>query len=80
MKITHFVNGETSRIHISGPFWQLNKARRIAAAGLHIASFNKWEAVGLTFKITLYGQNRHVLRAYKAVAAEQGSDKCPFWF
>jgi hypothetical protein len=77
MKITHFVNGETSRIHISGPFWQLNKARRIAAAGLHIAPVNKWEAVGLTFKITLYGQKRQLQLNRGAINAHYGFNSAP---
>jgi|GEM_PF-910781 len=80
MKIVHICEGEGSRILITGPFWQLNRARRIAEAGLHSAPVRKYMDTGLTFQITLYGANRHVLRAYKAVIAEHGGMECPFWF
>ena len=53
MKITYSVEGAYARIWLTGPFWQLAKARRIADAGLDESPVNAWESRGLTFQITL---------------------------
>ncbi|WP_460646020.1 hypothetical protein [Leclercia adecarboxylata] len=68
MKITYSNEGTHARIWITGPFWQLGKARRLADVGLMASPVNSWESKGLTFQITLYGKSSHVLRAYKAIA------------
>ncbi len=68
MKITYSDEGAHARIWLTGPFWQLGMARRVADAGLMASSVHSWESKGLTFQITLYGKNSHVLRAYKAIA------------
>ncbi|MEK6487308.1 hypothetical protein WNJ68_06535 [Klebsiella grimontii] len=68
MKITYSDEGAYARIWLTGPFWQLAKARRIADAGLDESPVNTWESHGLTFQITLYGKNAYVLKAYKAMA------------
>lgn len=68
MKITYSDEGAYSRIWLTGPFWQLAKAMRIADAGLDESPVNTWESRGLTFQITLYGKSTYVLRAYKAMA------------
>lgn len=68
MKITYSDEGAHACIWLTGPFWQLSRARRIADAGLMASPVNSWESQGLTFQITLYGTNSHVLRAYKAIA------------
>ncbi|HHS9692464.1 hypothetical protein [Klebsiella michiganensis] len=68
MKITYSDEGAYARIWLTGPFWQLAKARRIADAGLDESPVNAWESHGITFQITLYGKNAYVLRAYKAMA------------
>ncbi|EFH3473544.1 hypothetical protein [Escherichia coli] len=68
MKITYSDEGDYSRIWLTGPFWQLAMARRIADAGLHSSPVNTWESRGITFQITLYGKSAYVLRAYKAMA------------
>ncbi|MRT14983.1 hypothetical protein GJV07_22150 [Enterobacteriaceae bacterium RIT711] len=70
MKIAYSDEGEYSRIWITGPFWQLRKAQRIADAGSNSSPVRRCEIKGLTFQITLYGKNAHVLRAYKALARE----------
>ncbi|HCD4405448.1 hypothetical protein LPP96_12830 [Klebsiella pneumoniae] len=67
MKITYSDEGAYARIWLTGPFWQLAKARRIADAGLDESPVNTLESRGLTFQITLYGKNAYVLRAYKAM-------------
>ena len=67
MKITYSDEGAYARIWLTGPFWQLAKARRIADAGLDESPVNTWESRGLTVQITLYGKNAYVLRAYKAM-------------
>lgn len=56
MKITYSDEGAYARIWLTGPFWQLAKARRIADAGLDESPVNTWESRGLTFQITLYGK------------------------
>ncbi|HBS2774560.1 TPA: hypothetical protein MAE48_005544 [Klebsiella quasipneumoniae subsp. similipneumoniae] len=68
MKITYSDEGTYSRIWLTGPFWQLAMARRIADAGLYASPVNTWESRGITFQITLYGKSAYVLRAYKAMA------------
>ena len=68
MKITYSDEGVYARIWLTGPFWQLAKARRIADAGLDESPVNTWESRGITFQITLYGNSAYVLRAYKAMA------------
>ena len=68
MKITYSDEGTHARIWLTGPFWQLSKARRVAGAGLMASPVSSWESKGLAFQITLYGKNSHVLRAYKAIA------------
>ncbi|GJK06193.1 hypothetical protein TUM17574_47440 [Klebsiella pneumoniae] len=68
MKITYSDEGAYSRIWLTGPFWQLAMARRIADAGLYASPVNTWESRGITFQITLYGKSAYVLRAYKAMA------------
>lgn len=68
MKISYSDEGSYARIWLTGPFWQLRKARRIAEMGLMASPVDSWESKGLTFQITLYGKNAHVLRAYKAIA------------
>lgn len=68
MKIIYSDEGTYARIWLTGPFWQLAKARRIADAGLDESPVNAWESRGLTFQITLYGKSAYVLRAYKAMA------------
>lgn len=70
MKITYSDEGAHARIWLTGPFWQLGLARRVANAGLMASPVNTWESKGLTFQITLYGKVSHVLRAYKAIAKE----------
>ncbi|AUW07774.1 hypothetical protein C2U42_30430 [Klebsiella oxytoca] len=67
MKITYSDEGAYARILLTGPFWQLAKAKRIADAGLDASPVNTWESRGLTFQITLYGKSAYVLRAYKAL-------------
>ena len=67
MKITYSDEGAYARIWLTGPFWQLAKARRIADAGLDESPVNTSESHGLTFQITLYGKSAYVLRAYKAM-------------
>lgn len=68
MKITYSDEGAYASIWLTGPFWQLAKARRIADAGLDESPVNTWESRGITFQITLYGKSAYVLRAYKAMA------------
>lgn len=68
MKITYSDEGVYARILLTGPFWQLAKARCIADAGQDESPVNTWESRGLTFQITLYGKSAYVLRAYKAMA------------
>ncbi len=58
MKITYSDEGAYSRIWLTGPFWQLAMARRIADAGLDASPVNTWESRGITFQITLYGKER----------------------
>ena len=70
MKITYSDEGAYARIWITGPFWQLKKAKKVADAGSLASPVKRWESKGLTFQITLYGRNSHVLRAYKALARE----------
>ena len=68
MKITYSDEGAYSRIWLTGSFWQLAMARRIADVGLDESPVNTWESRGITFQITLYGKSAYVLRAYKAMA------------
>ena len=68
MKITYSDEGAHSRIWLTGPFWQMARARRIADAGLTASPVNTWESRGITFQITLFGKSAYVLRAYKAMA------------
>ncbi|HHG1517695.1 TPA: hypothetical protein ACPUNS_003173 [Klebsiella pneumoniae] len=68
MKIIYSDEGAYSRICLTGPFWQVSMARRIADAGLDASPVNTWESLGLTLQITLYGKSAYVLREYKAMA------------
>ncbi|EAY2063494.1 hypothetical protein AH562_10115 [Salmonella enterica] len=68
MEISFLDEGAYARIWITGPFWQIRAARRIAEAGLMSSPVDSWESKGITFQITLFGKNSHVLRAYKAIA------------
>lgn len=70
MKIQHIDEGNFARIWITGPFWQLAKARKLADVGYDSAPVHGWESKGLTFQLTLYGANKHILRAFKAIAAD----------
>jgi len=70
MKIQYVDEGPSSRICITGPFWQLSKAKRIAEAGLLSAPVRSYCSIGLTFQLTLMGKSSHVLRAYKAITKE----------
>lgn len=70
MKIEFYDEGSFARIWLTGPFWQLNKARRIAEAGMAAAPVTSWESKGFTFQITMSGKNSHILRAYKACVRE----------
>lgn len=42
MKITYSDEGAYARIWLTGPFWQLAKAKRIADAGLDESPVNTW--------------------------------------
>lgn len=68
MKITYSDEGTHARIWLTGPFWQLGVARRVANAGIMASPVDSWESKGLTFQITLYGKSSHVLLAYKVIA------------
>lgn len=67
MKVTYCDMGAHARIWITGPFWQLRKAQRIADSGSVAAPLLRWESKGLTFQITLSGTSAHALRGYKAI-------------
>ncbi|EPR9026421.1 hypothetical protein ACU9CR_003723 [Cronobacter dublinensis] len=67
MKITFSDEGSFARIWINGPFWEIAKARRLADEGVRASPVQWWESRGLTYQITLYGKNSHVLRAYKRI-------------
>lgn len=71
MKITYNDEGQYARIWITGPFWQLRKAKRLWEAGRGSAPVTSLASHGLTFQLTLLGSNAHVLRAYKAVVAKR---------
>ncbi|MBS0878410.1 hypothetical protein JK215_12940 [Tatumella sp. JGM100] len=70
MKIQYVGEGQLPRIWITGPFWQLSKAKKVADAGLFSAPVRSWISLGLTFQITIIGKSTHVLRAYKAITKE----------
>ena len=71
MKIQHIDDGNSARIWITGPFWQLKKAKRVFEAGKRSAPVNSWTSYGLTFQLTLCGASNHILRAYKAAVNER---------
>ena len=70
MKIQYVDGGGSSRIWITGPFWQLSRAKKVAEVGLFSAPVSSYSSLGLTFQITLMGKNTHVLRAYKVITKE----------
>lgn len=70
MKIEYLDDDAYARIWITGPFWQIKKAKRIFEAGKQAAPVRSLSSYGLTFQLTLYGSRNHTLRAYKAVVAE----------
>ncbi len=70
MKIHYVDEGQSSRIWITGPFWQLSRAKKVAEAGLLSAPVHSYSSLGLTFQLTIMGRNAHVLRAYKAITKE----------
>lgn len=70
MKIQYVDEGPSSRIWITGPFWQLRRAKRVAEAGLFSAPVRSYTSLGLTFQLTLMGKSAHVLRAYKVITRE----------
>ncbi|HHL0960439.1 TPA: hypothetical protein ACQVH3_005239 [Serratia marcescens] len=71
MKITYSDEGAYARIWLNGPFWQYRAAMRLANAGMLSTPVYLWVSRGLTFQITLYGKSAHILRAYKAIVAEE---------
>lgn len=71
MKITYNDEGQYARICITGPFWQVRKAKRLWEAGRFAAPVWSQVSQGLIFQITLFGSNDHVLRAHKAIVAER---------
>jgi len=72
MKIQYVDDDAYARIWITGPFWQLRKAKRLFEAGKSAAPVNSLSSYGLIFQLTLLGSRKHTLRAYKAVVAESG--------
>jgi len=70
MKIQYFDDFAYARIWITGPFWQLSKAKKLFEAGRQAAPVSSISSYGLTFQLTLLGSRNHTLRAYKAVVAE----------
>lgn len=70
MKIQYVDDDSYARIWITGPFWQLNKAKKLFEAGKSAAPVNSLASYGLTFQFTLLGSRNHTLLAYKAVVAE----------
>lgn len=73
MKIQYVDDDSYARIWITGPFWQLRKAKRLFEAGKSAAPVNSLASYGLTFQLTILGSRNHTLRAYKAVVAENRS-------
>lgn len=71
MKITYSDEVAYARIWLTGPFWQLRAARRIADAGMLSAPVRHWVIRGLTFQITLHGESAHIQRAYKVICTEK---------
>ena len=67
MKITFSDQGSFSRICINRPLWEFSKGSRLADEVLRASPVQSWESRGLTYQITLYGKNSHVLRAYKRI-------------
>lgn len=72
MKIQYVDDDAYARVWITGPFWQLRKAKKLFEAGKSAAPVNSLASYGLTFQLTLLGSRKHTLRAYKAVVAESG--------
>ena len=70
MKIQYIDDDAYARIWITGPFWQLGKAKRLLEAGKRAASVHSFSSYGLTFQLTILGARNHTLRAYKAVVDE----------
>jgi hypothetical protein len=70
MKIQYVDDDAYARIWITGPFWQLRKAKKLFEAGKSAAPVNSISSHGLTFQLTLLGARNHTLRAYKAIVAE----------
>lgn len=69
MKIQYNDEGACGRVWITGPFWQLFKARLMLSRAfddLVGVPISIWQSTGLTFQITLYGKSAHALRAYKS--------------
>lgn len=71
MKIQYVDEDAYARIWITGPFWQLRKAKRLFEAGKQAAPVNSLTSYGITFQLTLLGSRKHALRAYKEVVAER---------
>lgn len=70
MKIQYVDDDAYARIWITGPFWQLRRAKKLFEAGKEAAPVNSLASYGITFQLTLLGSRKHALRAYKAVVAE----------
>lgn len=72
MKIQYIEDDVYARVWITGPFWQLRRAKKLFDAGRLAAPVNSITSYGLTFQLTLLGSKNNTLRAYKAVVCASG--------